>query len=252
MRASADLAPGSACRLIQWELAVREPLALLISLQDKLDEITARTRGLVQADRLAVSERATAELFATGIEERVLQVGAVAPSFTLPDAATGKLIASADLLALGPVVLNFFRGRWCPYCVTELETWRDLLPEIRRAGALLVGISPQTERQNSFAVEQHRLPFPVLTDRNADLADGFGISYTIPPEARNYFRSILVNIPFANSGQGYDKAPDAAWRLPLPATFVLRQDGTIAFAEAHADFRVRPEPEDVLEALRLL
>ncbi len=224
----------------------------MTSLQDKLDAITARTRHLVQADRLAVSERATEELFATGIEDRLLRVGSIAPSFSLPDAATGKVIASVDLLALGPLVINFFRGRWCPYCVTELETWRDVLPQLRRAGALLVAISPQTERQNNFAVEQHHLAFPLLTDRNAALADQFGITYTVPIEARAYFRSILVNIPFANSGEGYDKAPDTAWRLPLPATFVVRQDSTVAFAEAHADFRVRPEPEDVLNVLRSL
>lgn len=224
----------------------------MTSLQYKLDAITARTRDLVQADRLAVSERATEELFATGIEDRILKVGDTAPSFNLPDAVTGKLIASADLLALGPLVINFFRGRWCPYYITELETWRDTLPQLRRSGAFLVAISPQTERQNSFAAEQHRLAFPLLTDRDATLADQFGITYTIPVEARAYYRSILVNIPFANSGQSYDAAPDIAWRLPLPATFILRQDSTIAFAEAHADFRVRPEPEDVLSALRAL
>lgn len=224
----------------------------MTSLQDRLDAITARTRDLVQADRLAVSERATEELFASGIEDRMLQVGAVAPSFSLPDATTGKLIHSADLLALGPLVLNFFRGRWCPYCITELETWRDILPRIRQAGALLVAISPQTQRQNSFAAEQHHLSFPLLTDQHAALAAQFGITYTVPPEARAYFRSILVNIPFANSGETYDKASEAAWRLPLPATFLLRQDSTIAFAEAHADFRVRPEPSDLLDVLQTL
>ena len=91
-------------------------------LQDQLDAITARTRALVQADRLAVSERAAAELFATGIEERILPVGATAPEFALQDAKTGQMVRLSDLLALGPVVVKFFRGRWDPYCVTELET----------------------------------------------------------------------------------------------------------------------------------
>lgn len=222
------------------------------SLQDKLDAITSRTRDLVQADRLAISERATEDLFSTGIEDRLLPIGSIAPAFTLPDAATGKLVASSDLLALSPLVINFFRGRWCPYCVTELETWRDLYPTVRQSNALLVAISPQTVRQNSFTVEQHHLPFPLLTDPNAALAEQFGIAYTVPAASRNYFRSILVNIPFANSGESYDKASDAAWRLPLPATFILRQDGVVAFAEAHADFRVRPEPTNVLAILRSL
>ena len=88
-------------------------------LQDQLDEITSNTRHLVQQERLAVGERAIAELFASGIEDRILPVGAVAPEFVLND-ATGKLVRSQDMLALGPLIVKFFRGRWCPYCVTEL------------------------------------------------------------------------------------------------------------------------------------
>ncbi len=236
-------------------------------LQDKLDRITSNTRRLVQPERLAISEQATAELFASGIEDGILKVGEMAPVFSLQDASTGRLVASADLLALGPLVLNFFRGRWCPYCVTELETWRDLYPEIRRAGAVLAAVSPQNRRQNAFSAEHLQrtarvdgkaspgqgapgtLPFPILSDPGAELAMRFGIAYTIPSSARSYYRSILVNIPFANSGKSYDDAPESAWRLPMPATFVLRQDGSIAFAEAHADFRVRPEPAQILDVL---
>ncbi|ADW68727.1 peroxiredoxin-like family protein [Granulicella tundricola] len=220
-----------------------------MSLQDQLDVITARTRQLVQADRLAVSEQAAAELFATGIEDSILEVGAVAPSFALTDASTGKLVKSEDLLALGPVVLKFFRGRWDPYCVTELETWRELYPEVRDRGAILVAVSPQTKRQNDFAVQQHGLSFPVLADPGCEVAERFGIAYTVPVPARNYYRSILVNIPFANAGLNYDTASEESWRLPLPALYLIGQDGLVRFAEAHADPRVRPEPADLLSLL---
>ncbi len=218
-------------------------------LQDQLDRITQKTRALVQADRLAISEAATAELFRSGIEDGVLPVGALAPDFVLGDALTGKQVRLADVLALGPVVLKFFRGRWCPYCVTELEQWRELYPELRRRGAMLVAISPQTQRQNDFAVQQHRLSFPVLSDPGTEVARRYGLAYTVPAQHRAYFRSILVNIPYANAGLNYDNATEASWRLPLPATFLVRRDGTIAFAEANADFHVRPEPADVMAAL---
>lgn len=219
------------------------------SLQEQLDRITQNTRSLVQPERLAVSEKATADLFNTGIEDRALKLGAQAPSFALEDARTGKPIRSADLLALGPLIVNFFRGRWCPYCVTELETWRELYPEVRRRGALLVAVSPQTTRQNNFAIEQHELPFPLLADPGAAVAESFGLAYTVPAEHRRYFQSILVNIPFNNAGLSYHNATEASWRLPLPAVYVIGQDGTVLFAEAHADFRVRPEPAEVLAAL---
>jgi len=219
------------------------------SLQDQLDRITQNTRALVQPERLAVSEKATEDLFNTGIEDRILKAGVQAPAFTLEDALTDKPVNSADLLALGPLVINFFRGRWDPYCITELEAWRELQPELRRRNALFVAISPQTTRQNNFTLQQHSLPYPLLADPGAATAEKFGIAYTIPPEHRRYFQSILINIPFNNAGLSYHNATEASWRLPLPAVYVVAPDNTIAFAEAHADFRVRPEPADVLAAL---
>jgi peroxiredoxin len=209
-------------------------------LQDQLDEITTRTRTLVQPERLAIGERSIEELFATGIEQRILPVGATAPDFALPD-FSGKLVRSSDLLALGPLIVNFFRGRWCPYCVTELETWRDLYPALRERGALVVAISPQTQRQSDFTASQHGIPFPILTDAGCAVAEQFGLVWTLPDYLRRYYLGILLNIPFINGEQ--------SWKLPLPATYVLGAGGKVLCAEAHADFRVRPEPEDVLRVL---
>jgi peroxiredoxin len=228
------------------------PSIPLPSLQDELDRITQNTRALVQPERLAISERQTAELFATGIEERILRPGAVAPDFTLPDALTGKAVHSADLLALGPLVIKFFRGRWCPYCVTELEVWRDLHAQLRGVGAFFVAISPQTRRHNDFTLQQHHLSFPILSDADALVAEQYGIAYSVPEADRDYYKGILVNIPFVNSGNMYKTASESSWRLPLPAIFVVKQDATIAYSEAHADFRVRPEPADVFSALASL
>jgi peroxiredoxin len=209
-------------------------------LQDQLDEITANTRSLVQPERLAINERAVEDLFSTGIEERILPVGAKAPEFALRD-SSGRTVKSTDLLGVGPVILNFFRGRWCPYCVTELEAWRDLYPVVRERGGLVIAISPQTIRQSDFTQGQHSIPFPLLVDEGCRVAELFGLAYTIPPLHQQHYRSVLVNLPFVNG--------DQSWRLIVPATYVIARDGTILFAEAHADFRVRPEPEEVLRYL---
>jgi peroxiredoxin len=209
----------------------------MTALQDQLDDITTNTRKLVQPERLAVGERAVGELFASGIEERILPVGAAAPEFALKD-SNGKALHAANLLKPGPLIIKFFRGRWCPYCMTELEAWRDLYGQLRDRGASLVAISPQTERQSDFMIGQHGLPFPVLSDPGCAVAAQFDLVYTVPDYHRQYYRSVLVNIPFVNG--------DESWRLPLPATYVISPAGRVVFAEAHADFRVRPEPEDVL------
>jgi peroxiredoxin len=85
---------------------------------------------------------------------------------------------------------------------------------------------------------QHGLPFPVLADPGNLVAEQFGLVYTVPEYHRTYYQSILVNIPFVNG--------EPSWRLPIPATYVIAKDRKILFAEAHADFRVRPEPEEAL------
>ena len=215
-----------------------------VRLQDQLDTITANTRELVQPERLAITDTAVEQLFSTGIEDRILPIGATAPSFALQDAITKKIVRAEDLLAVAPVIIKFFRGRWCPYCMTELEAWQQLYPEVRARGALLVAISPQLVRQNDFAVQHHNLTYPILTDPGAALAAQFGVAYSVPDHIRAHYRSILINIPFIHGDQG-----ENTWTLPLPATFVVAQSGKILFAEAHADHRVRPDPLDVLAAL---
>ncbi len=214
------------------------------SLQARLDEITEQTRALVQADRLAIADRWIAELFSTGIEDRALTVDASAPMFALPDATTGRTVRAADLLALGPLVLKFFRGRWDPYDMTELEVWQQAFAEVRSRGALLVAVSPQLPRQNDFTASQHGITFPLLTDKGCELAEQYGIAYALPDDMQQYYRSIMVNVPFMNG--------DNTWRLPLASTFVIAQNGRVAYSEVHADHRVRPEPHDVLAALDAL
>jgi peroxiredoxin len=106
----------------------------------------------------------------------------------------------------------------------------------------MVAITPQTERQSDFMVGQHGLPFPVLSDPGCALAEQFGLAYTMPEYHRNHCLSMLVNLPFING--------ESSWRLPLPATYVIGKDRRVVLAEAHADFRVRPEPEEAMAALR--
>lgn len=220
-------------------------------LQGELDQITARTRALVQPERLARTENNIADLLGTGIESHTLSIGDTAPNFSLI-ASNGKTVRLEDLLALGPVVLKFFRGRWCPYDVTELEAWQRLLPELRHPAhgrpALLVAISPQTQRQNAFTAGAHAKPegftFPILSDPGAQVAAKFGIHYTVPERDRAWYRSMLVNIPLLHGADD--------WTLPLPATFVLSPEAKVVYASGRADHRVRPDPTEAIRALEAL
>ena len=82
-----------------------------MALQEKLDAIREMAKTRIPPEARAVMERSTDDLRASGIMSRVARVGQPAPDFTLPDAA-GRPVSLKALLARGPVVLSFYRGRW--------------------------------------------------------------------------------------------------------------------------------------------
>jgi peroxiredoxin len=191
----------------------------------------------VPADVQAVHDRTVANLKAQGLAARALNVGAPMPSFELPD-QNGKQVSSAALLAKGRLVLIFIRGRWCPFCVGQMEAMSAIASQIADPGASMVAVSPQTEKQSFFMHDQHKLRFPLLVDAGNRLAHHFGLVYRVPEEEQMLYARTFVNLPFANG--------DSSWELPIPATYVVDHDGTIRFASVNEDYTDRPEPLDVL------
>lgn len=194
-------------------------------------------------ERVALMEAATADLRATGIEASALQVNDLAPDVTLPDALNRPVRLSA-LWARGPLVLIFYRGGWCPYCNLELRAWQQQLRELQRLGAQLVAVSPQTPDNSLSTAEKNELAFPVLSDSELQAATRFGVAFEMPPELIELYGRLGNDLPVLN-GNG-------RWVLPVPATYVIRGDGRIAFAHIDADYRERAEPHDVFAAVAKL
>jgi peroxiredoxin len=209
-----------------------------------LREIFAERKELiakyVPPETQAVHARVIDELKANHLAENVLSVGQTAPSFQLRD-HNGALVSSAELLNKGRLVICFFRGRWCPFCVGQLEAMNLIAAQVGQAGASLVAISPQTEQQSFFMADQHKLRFPLLSDAGNQVARQFGLVYGVPDDQQAIYRRAFINLPFANG--------DESWELPIPATYVLDRDGTVLYASANPDYSERPEPLDILKAL---
>jgi peroxiredoxin len=210
-----------------------------------LREIFAERKDLiakyVPAETQAIHAQAVAELKARRLAAGVLPVGAKAPDFELQD-HDGKIVSSRDLLAHGRLVLCFIRGRWCPFCVGQMEAMNPIVPQIEQAGATLVAISPQTVKQSFFMHDQHKLRFPLLSDAGNKIARQFGLTYRVPPLQEAVYRRAFVNLPFTNG--------DDTWELPIHATFVVDRDGTILYASANEDYTERPEPGAIIRELQ--
>jgi peroxiredoxin len=185
--------------------------------------------------------RATAELIASGAAAKALKVGDKAPAFVLND-ADGQAFASTDLLAKGPLVLTFYRGVWCPYCNMELQALQAALAEITARGASLVAISPQKPANSRRSQRENKLEFPILSDPGNDVAAVFGLRFKLPDYLSDLYKNTFKNDLEVVNG-------DASWTLPMPARFVIGQDGTILYAEVNPDYTRRPDPSELFPAL---
>ena len=119
-----------------------------------------------------------------------------------------------------------------------------ILPELAPLRANIVAISPQLPEHNRELIRTRHLAFEILTDRGNKVAEQFGLRFTLPDDLRRLYLTFPLDLEKFNG--------DASWTLPIPARFVIDQQGVIRYAESDPDYTTRPEPEDTLAALRAL
>ena len=208
----------------------------LARLSTQLDAVTDQ----IPTEIGARIEAAIADVAASGVAPG-RAVGDRAPGFTLPD-ATGRAVSLADGLDAGPVVLQFYRGDWCPYCNLHLRALQAALPEIRRRGASLIAISAQSPDHSLSLTEQAGLAFDVLSDVDQHVIRDYRLQFTLPADLQSIHTNIFdLDLRAQNA--------DGSWNLPVPATFVISTEGIVVAAGVEVDYRARIEPSVILETL---
>jgi peroxiredoxin len=186
-------------------------------------------------------QEATTALEQSRILEKILTLGDTIPYFSLPN-ATGEIVNMRELLAQGPVVIAFYRGGWCPYCNLELRALQQALASIQGTGATLVAISPETPDNSLTTQEKNELEFQVLSDRDNQVAREFGLVFRLPASLLPIYEDFGIDL-IAHNGNNH-------FELPIPATYVVRQDGTVKYAFANVDYTKRAEPSEIVNALQ--
>ncbi len=187
-------------------------------------------------------------LFEAGVEavadtvKKAKQVGEKAPDFTLKN-AQGEEVQLAQLLKKGPVVLTWYRGGWCPYCNITLAALQEELPNFEAAGAQLLALTPELPDKSLSTQEKNELKFPVLTDLNSKVAEEYGLLFKLTPEVAKVYDSFF-DLEATNGAE----APKHT--LPLAATYIIGQDGTIQWAFLDADYKKRAEPSEISAFLK--
>jgi len=225
------------------------PLILLFSfhtaqgktLTEQLQERGDASASRSSEEKKKIQRDAIEDLRKTKILETAKKKGDAAPGFRLPDFQRG-MISSKDLLKKGPILLVFYRGGWCPYCNLQLRDLQKHLPQIQKAGAQLVAISPETPEASKATATKQEVDYYVLSDEGATVGKAFGLMYQIPENLNTLYKGFGIDLKKSNG--------DSKRNLPIAATYIIGQDGEIKYSFLNVDYKKRAETTDVIAELK--
>ena len=126
----------------------------------------------------------------------------------------------------------------------ELAALQRKLPEIESLGATLVCITPETPDNSLSTKEKNELSFEVLFDAGNKVAQSYGLVFTLNDSLKEIYKNFGIDLETSNG--------DGTWSLPIPATYVIRENRSVAYHYADADYTKRLDPDEVVTALKAL
>lgn len=172
-----------------------------------------------------------------------LKVGDRAPDFTGYD-QKGKQVELKKLLEQGPMILFFYRGKWCPVCSRYLNNYQDSLKVLTDQGFNVVAITPESIENVEQTVKLHNLTFTVIYDCQEKIMKDYEVMFNVTKAYQDKIQSSF-SIDIANNN-GRDSA-----RLPVPATYIINKEGIIVAVQFDPDFKNRATVKWMLKNLGL-
>ena len=126
----------------------------------------------------------------------------------------------------------------------ELEALQEIHSQVTALGAQLVVLTPELERYTRALHKKLNLTYDILTDLHLKVAEQFRLVFTLPDYLRELYKQ------FGSTLDRFHDEPD--YRLPMPARFVIDQQGIIRSADVNADYTIRSEPSETVAELRKL
>jgi peroxiredoxin len=126
----------------------------------------------------------------------------------------------------------------------ELEALQQSIDQFRNMGADLLAVSPQAEVYSQELIQEKKFSFALLSDPGNQVAKKFGLVYNLPQDLKEIYQKFGIDLEKYNG--------DDSWTLPVPARYIIDTTGGIRYRESDADYTIRPEPEDTIQALRAL
>lgn len=183
--------------------------------------------------------QATAETVKNLEAKTGLPVGWLAPAVELKN-AEGETVKLSELYAEGPTVVAFYRGGWCPFCNRQLKDWQDYAQEFEDAGLNIVFITPESVENVNGSIEKTETTYTVLSDSEQQAAKLFNVIFSLDAKTRNTYKGYGIDLEAWNA--------NAEWKLPVPGVFLIDTEGVVRWQKVDENYKVRVDPEAVLEA----
>ncbi|WP_082444101.1 peroxiredoxin-like family protein [Sphingomonas sp. Leaf242] len=188
----------------------------------------------------SVYEGFIARLQSLRVGKEAPRAGAQFPDLSLPD-PSGRYRSIQQLQGGRPIVVSFNRGLWCPFCVHELQSWAAASPALDDVGASLVVVTGETGEGASAVQGMIGPRATLLCDVDHGAALACGLAFPVGEDVKRRYLAIGLDLAAIYGSDG--------GFLPIPATFVVGEDGIIRYAHVDPDFRLRPKPLDIVAFL---
>lgn len=156
-----------------------------------------------------------------------LDEGRVLPAMTFVE--NGARVQT-DQLVGKPALWVFYRGNWCPLCVSQIKEIASQYRELARRGVEVFLVSPQPESNTVALSARFDVPMRFLTDPGNHAAEMLGLL-------------VRGGLPAGLQALGYDSD------VPRPTVFITGPGGRVLWRDITDNYRVRPEPATLFGVL---
>lgn len=210
---------------------------MIITLQNKLHDIKQNMNQQLPDSILNAFNQSLEQLIAQNLETQALKEGDIAPDFTL-FSSEGKSVSLYNLLEkTNSIILTFFRGNWCPFCIAELNHYQQAVNNNIVDSATIIAISPQSVEFNRHVKQKNHLQFTILSDQGNTVAKRYGLVFTLDEKIRGIYKNIGADLQIFNG--------DDSYQLPIPATYLINKDKEIILASVNANYMERVDICDI-------
>lgn len=159
------------------------------------------------------------------------------PEHTFP---SGQSLS--DFYKDGPLVLTFYRGHWCPYCMLELKEYQRLYSQFSKLGAKIIAVAPDLAMEVKKTKDKNNLSFTLISDQNHALAKKLGLAFKVDEKTLEQYKKYGIDLAGSQGNEGDT--------LPMPGTYVIDSNGEVVYAFVDPNYKKRAEPEEVLEVVQ--